>query len=116
MKRLKICHVNVRSLLANLKLLDLELLCASADVDVLCVTETWLSSKVASSQVSLPGFQPPFQCDRATRHQVGLLCMSGLASLPVLSSFMKSWRQCVCKFIYLSENFVCCFSLPSTGK
>ena len=60
---LKICHVNARSLLAPGRLIDLEILCANNSVDVLCVTETWLSPSRAqdgSLQVSIPGFQPPF--------------------------------------------------------
>ena len=97
MKRLKICQVNVRSLLASSKLLDLELLCASADIDVLCVTETWLSSKVTSPQVSLPGFQSPSDVIALmVTVVVGWLSMCGLVLLLTLSTFTTSWRLCVC--------------------
>ena len=100
MKRLKICHVNVRSLLANSKLLDLEILCASADIDVLCVTETWLSSKVGSSQVCIPGFQPPFRCDRSAGQRGGGAAVYVRVGLQrIRSTFMISLRQRVCKFI-----------------
>ena len=40
MRKLRVCHGNVRSLCAATRLLNLELLCAAQDIDVLCVTET----------------------------------------------------------------------------
>ena len=64
---LTIAHVNVRSILANTCLLDLEILAASNAIDVLCVSETWLSdtcAKPGSPCVNLPGFLTPFRCDR----------------------------------------------------
>ena len=42
-KALRICHINVRSLLTQARLLDLEILTAAHDIDILCLTETWLS-------------------------------------------------------------------------
>ena len=56
---LKICQVNVRSLRAATRLLDLELMCAGHDIDVLCVSETWLSEsdvKMNLSLLNLSGF------------------------------------------------------------
>ena len=72
---LKVCHVNVRSLCAATHLLDLELLCAAHDVDVLCVTETWLSNssvKINSSLINLLDFQPPFRRDRSDHRGGGV--------------------------------------------
>ena len=62
-----ICHVNIRSLLADSRLTELEILCANQDIDVLCLSETWLSSsraKAGANVINIPGFQPPFRCDR----------------------------------------------------
>ena len=61
---LNICHVNIRSLLAESRL---ESLCAAQNIDVLCLSETWLSpsrAKPGASLVNIPGFQPPFRRDR----------------------------------------------------
>ena len=52
---------------ADIRLLDLEILAASNAIDVLCVSETWLSdtrAKPGSPCVNLPGFQTPFRCGR----------------------------------------------------
>ena len=59
-----VCHVNVRSLCAPGRLLDLEILSANHSPDVLCLTETWLTSMKTSASVSLPGYQPLFRRDR----------------------------------------------------
>ena len=63
-KSLKICHVNARSLLASGRLLDLEILCSTNDIDVLCVTETWLNPdrvKEGASLIHIPGYSPPLR-------------------------------------------------------
>ena len=104
MKRLKICQVNVRSLLASSKLLDLELLCASADIDVLCVTETWLSSKVTSPQVSLPGFQSPFRCDRPNSYRGGGLAVYVRLGLAANSVYFHDQLEAVCVRILLPKR------------
>ncbi len=87
-KTLKMCHVNVRSLLAATRLLDLEILCANNDIDILCLTETWLSSsnaKPGCSNLNLPGFQPPIRCDRVHKRGggVAVYVRRGLTATPV---------------------------------
>ena len=54
-KKLSICHVNVRSLLSQTRLLDLEILTGSHCIDILCLSETWLSPSRAplSSNIAL---------------------------------------------------------------
>ena len=74
-RNLNICQVNVRSILATTRLLDLEILCANHDIDILCVTETWLSTKstpLGSSLITLPGYQSPFRRDRSGRRGGGV--------------------------------------------
>ena len=74
-KSLKICHVNARSLLTSGRLLDLEILCSTNDIDVLCVTETWLNPdrvKEGASLIHIPGYSPPFRCDRIGRRGGGV--------------------------------------------
>ena len=61
-KSLKICHVNVRSILSMGRLVELEILSSMNDIDILCVTETWLSPdriKEGASVINIPGFLPP---------------------------------------------------------
>lgn len=68
-RKLRVCHANVRSISAPSRLLDLEILTANHDIDVLCLSETWLTNKKHSNTVSIPGFQLPFRKDRV--HSVG---------------------------------------------
>ena len=69
-----VCHVNVRSLLAQTRLLDLEILVNLHDIDVLCLSETWLSADRAptSCSINLPGFQLAARRDRPDRHGGGV--------------------------------------------
>jgi len=60
----RICHFNVRSLVANNRLNELSIFVSSNNVDVLCLSETWLKPSILSSTLSLPGFQPPLRRDR----------------------------------------------------
>jgi len=59
-----ICHVNVRSLVAAGRIAELENFTAFNNVDILCITETWLKPKHLDSMLNLPGFQPIFRRDR----------------------------------------------------
>ena len=66
--------MNARSLLADTRLVDLEILCVNNGVDVLCVTKTWLPEarvKIGSSRLHTPGFQDPVRCDRPSSHRGG---------------------------------------------
>lgn len=73
-EKLKICHVNVRSLLSAGRLTDLEILCWNYDIDILCVTETWLSPTVkeGATLINLNGFLPPLRCDRTHKRGGGV--------------------------------------------
>lgn len=59
-----VCHVNVRSLVADGRLLEVSSLVSFNNVDILCLSETWLKPKHLSSTLLLPGFQPPVRRDR----------------------------------------------------
>lgn len=65
-KTLRVCHINARSLSAPSRLLDFEILTANHSIDILCITETWLTAHKPSTQYLIPGFQPPFRRDRPT--------------------------------------------------
>ena len=65
----------MRGLLAGTRLIDLEILCGNYDIDVLCLTETWLSTSsvpTGSCLVNIPGFQAPIRCDRSDRRGGGV--------------------------------------------
>ena len=63
-RRLRIRHVNVRSLNAQSRLFVLELMAAGHSVDVLCVSESWLRKVQPSRTVRIPGFELPLRDDR----------------------------------------------------
>ena len=87
--------MNVRSLCAATRLLDLELLCATEDIDVLCVTETWLSSSSAAALLNLPGFQPPVRCDRSNLRGGGV-AVYVRCGLPAVQVDFHSQLEAVC--------------------
>ena len=64
-KSISLFQVNVRSICAPSRLLDLEILTAKHSFDVLCVTETWLTASKPSSSINIPGYQSPIRKDRA---------------------------------------------------
>ena len=74
-KNLAVCHVNVRSLLAQTRLLDLEILSPIHNVDILCLSETWLSATRAptSASIPLPGYQVAARRDRLDRRGGGVV-------------------------------------------
>ena len=86
-KSLRICHVNVRSILSMGRLVELEILSSMNDIDILCVTETWLSAdriKEGASVVNIPGFLPPVRRDRAhKRGGVAIFVRLGLNVSPL---------------------------------
>ena len=106
---MKVCHVNARSLLASCRLLDLEIMCANHGIDVLCVSETWLSSTRAglgSASVNLPGFQTPFRCDRsrASGQTGGGVAVYVRCGIPVVSVDFSSELEAVCVELRLSPR------------
>ena len=74
-KNLAVCHVNVRSLLAQTRLLDLEILSSIHNVDILCLSETWLSATRAptSASIPLPGYQVAARRGRLDRRGGGVV-------------------------------------------
>ena len=64
MRNLQICHINARSIYASRchnKLDELAVVASVHDFDVLCVTESWLSSHVDNNScIPLSGCSQPF--------------------------------------------------------
>ena len=52
---LTIEHINSQSLLCNFN--EVKLLIRSRDVDILCVSETWLNANVLDTYIDIPGFK-----------------------------------------------------------
>jgi len=67
MHNLKICHINARSIYASRcdnKLDELAVVASVHSFDILCVTESWVSSNVDNSCVPLSGYSEPFHLER----------------------------------------------------
>ena len=78
-----ICHVNVRSLLAQGRLEELKFFVSVNTLDILCLTETWLKPKKnMQSTLTLPEYQPPFRYDCATGRGGGVAIYVRNESLP----------------------------------
>ena len=67
-----LCHVNVRSLMAPGRLTDLQMLSSFNNIDILCITETWLKPNHLNSSILIPGFQPPLRKDRLSSRGGGV--------------------------------------------
>ena len=102
---LRICHVNVRSLRAESRLFDLELMSASNNIDVLCVSETWLQPTHPSSSVIVPGFQPPVRTDRVHGRGggVAIYVRDGLTAMPVSCSSSSAF-ECASVSVFFSRR------------
>ena len=61
---LTICHSNIHSLLSHGKLTELGSLTLEENIDVVALSESWLTHCVPDQVISLSGFLPPFRCDR----------------------------------------------------
>lgn len=104
-KFLRVCHANVRSITAQSRLLDLEILTANKAIDVLCLTETWLTNKKHSNTISLPGFQIPFRKDRlgSAGGGVAVYVRNGLSASLILPPPSTN-VECLCIMISLTSR------------
>ena len=53
-KGLKIAHLNIQSL--RNKIDHLNILLHDNNIDILCITETWLTNEIYDSEISIPGY------------------------------------------------------------
>lgn len=66
---LKIIHFNAQSMNPrNAKFTEIYNLLISSEVDIICISETWLGAHISDSSVTIPGFTI-YRCDRL--HRVG---------------------------------------------
>ena len=65
---LSVMYLNIQSLKPKLDILEVE----SHSYDVLVFTETWLSVNDSNDYILIPGFNPPFRCDRTYRQGGGV--------------------------------------------
>ena len=66
---LNLLHLNARSILPELD--ELHVLCVDNSYDIICIVESWLSDKVANTELCIPGFTV-FRKDR-NRHGGGII-------------------------------------------
>ena len=57
---LRVIHINTRSLRNKTDLIDAEY----QDIDILTISETWLSESISNDQILLTNFHPPIRLDR----------------------------------------------------
>ena len=57
---IKIEHVNAQSLLSNFN--EIEILLSNRDVDILCISESWLLPDMQNNLISIPGYSI-YRCD-----------------------------------------------------
>ena len=64
-------NVNARSL--SNKTNELEVICRDLNIDIICVTESWLTED--NDTIHFAGYHPPFRNDRQGRQGGGVLCL-----------------------------------------
>ena len=81
-----ICFLNVQHL--SNKFDEISFMCCKYKIDILCLSETFLSSSVPDSSLLIPGYNfPPTRSDRASQSGGGLLIyVSSKLSVKVLSA------------------------------
>ncbi len=99
---LNIAHVNARSLLADTRLLDLELLAATNSIDIICITETWLTSSHRSPH--LPGFQPIFRRDRDSGRRGGGVAIFVRSGIHVTVKNFAPELETICLEVHLPRR------------
>ena len=67
-----IWHVNARFLVTAGRLAQLKCFLSMNNVDLLCISESWLKPKHADLSLSLKGFQPPVRHDRVSSRGGGV--------------------------------------------
>ena len=119
-KSFSVCQVNFRSVCATSRLLDLEILTITHSIDVLCLTETWLTKTKLSSCISLPGYQLPFRRDRcgAPGGGVAIYVRTGIAA-KVISLPTNINIEVLCLQIMISckikLNVIVAYRPPGSG-
>jgi hypothetical protein len=112
--RLKIIHVNTRSLVRHYE--DLLLLVSSCKPHVIAISESWLDSSIADSEVAVPGFN--FHRNDRNRQGggVAMYVSNPIASSIVESCSLPSGLECIwisLSLKHLPSNFVIgCFYRP----
>ena len=88
-QRLKLTHLDINSLLANLN--ELTRFLQHYRVDILVLTETKLDDSASSKEISLPCYTIAGRKDR-TRHGGGIICYarSPIQGKPLMNSRMKN--------------------------
>ena len=67
-----IAHNNARSLLSDGPLSEIASLVLFNNIDILCLSETWLKPHHMSSTLLIPGYKPPINPDRPARRGGGV--------------------------------------------
>lgn len=106
-KGLSICHLNAQSL--RNKTDELRYIFEESNVDVICISETWLDNTVSDSMVSICGYKV-FRSDRATH--AGGVCIYVKTKMKCHVVAMSS-NECAIEFIYVE---ISCQSDKKTSR
>ena len=97
---LSICHINCRSLLAfdketksnTMKLEEIEsILCTTGKFDIICMSETWLSSKTLDDEIRIENYTL-HRRDRDSDCEYGILNVS--ETVVTLSTLTSTFKTC----------------------
>lgn len=88
-----ITHLNARSLMADGRLSEIASLLSFNNIDILCLSETWLKPQHMNSTLSIPGYQPLIRRDRPAGRGggVAMYLRDGLTFkvLPVVPTYIE---------------------------
>ena len=109
-----IAFLNIQHLLNKFD--ELVFLCCSNKIDIICLSETFLSSCVPDSSLSIPGYHSPIRADRASESGGGLLIYvsSKLSVKQFPSNEFSSHIQTL--HVRISSSFCSAFDLVSVYR
>ena len=108
-KGLRICHLNVRSLVNKID--EMQVFCETHRPHVLSLNKTWLDSSISDSEIQLPGYSL-VRRDKARRNGGVLIYVSSNLDYKVIQEFENDQPDIQCLWMEItppkSKGFIFC--------
>ena len=95
----RICHCNIHSPLG--KVSELGVMVVQQNLDIICVTKSWLENSISDGMVQLDGYLPPFRKDRDVRYGGVAVYVSNNISVSKVPELEQHDIECIWLLITL---------------
>ena len=103
---LTVCHCNARSLSGSGKLEELSSIASQNNINILAVSETWLTSNITNDLININGFNPPFRHDRKRPYGGVAVYVSDNICATRISEFENSAVESVWLSMKVSDKLI----------